>query len=138
MILDEFKKFALRGNVVDLAIGVIIGAAFTSVVNSLVKDVITPPLGLITGGLDFSNLFVVLKGPHTTTLADAAKEGAVTINYGLFLNAAISFVIVAFVLFLIVRSMNRLFASPPPPAVAPPPEDVVLLREIRDLLKERA
>ena len=138
-MLDEFKKFALRGNVVDLAIGVIIGAAFTSVVNSLVKDIITPPLGLITGGLDFSNLFIVLKGPHTTTLADAAKEGAVTINYGLFFNAAISFVIVAFVLFLIVRSMNKLFASPPPPAVAPPPpEDVVLLREIRDLLKERA
>lgn len=138
-MFKEFKQFALRGNVIDLAVGVIVGAAFTSIVNSLVKDIITPPLGLVTGGLDFSNLFVVLKGPHTTTLADAAKEGAVTINYGLFLNNLISFLIVAFVLFLIVRSMNRLFAAPPAPAVPPaPPEDVVLLREIRDLLKQKA
>lgn len=138
-MFKEFRQFALRGNVVDLAVGVIVGAAFTSIVNSLVKDIITPPLGLITGGLDFSNLFFVLKGPHPLTLAEAAKQGAVTINYGLFLNAAISFLIVAFVLFLIVRSINRLFVSPPPPAVpAPPPEDVVLLREIRDLLKKRA
>src|SRR5512142_3213346 len=135
-MFKEFKQFALRGNVVDLAIGVIIGAAFTSIVNSLVKDVITPPLGLITGGLDFSNLFIVLKGTHPMTLAEATKAGAVTINYGLFLNALISFLIVAFVLFLLVRSINRLFASPPPPA-AVPPEDVVLLREIRDLLKAR-
>ncbi|HUO98978.1 MAG TPA: large conductance mechanosensitive channel protein MscL [Rhizomicrobium sp.] len=138
-MFKEFKQFALRGNVVDLAIGVIIGAAFTSIVNSLVKDIITPPLGLITGGLDFSNLFVVLKGGAFTTLAEAQKAGAVTINYGLFLNAAISFLIVAFVLFLIVRSINRLFASPPAPAAPPPPsEDVVLLREIRDLLRNRA
>ena len=136
-MLKEFKQFALRGNVVDLAIGVIIGAAFTSIVNSLVKDIITPPLGLITGGLDLSNLFIVLKGPHTTTLADAAKAGAVTINYGVFLNNTISFAIVAFVLFLLVRSVNKLFAAtPPPPAM--PPEDIVLLREIRDLLKQKA
>jgi len=135
----EFKQFALRGNVVDLAIGVIIGAAFTSIVNSLVKDIITPPLGLITGGLDFSNLFIVLKGGFYPTLAEAQKAGAVTINYGLFLNAAISFLIVAFVLFLIVRSINRLFAAPPAPAAPPPtPEDVMLLREIRDLLKHKA
>lgn len=136
-MLQEFKQFALRGNVVDLAVGVIVGAAFTSIVNSLVKDVITPPLGLITGGLDFSNLFFVLKGPHTTTLADAAKEGAVTINYGVFLNNLISFVIVAFVLFLVVRSVNKLFTNPPAVAPAAPPEDVVLLREIRDLLKTK-
>jgi len=136
-MFQEFRQFALRGNVVDLAVGVIVGAAFTSIVNSLVKDIITPPLGLITGGLDFSNLFIVLKGPHTTTLADAAKEGAVTINYGVFLNNMISFLIVAFVLFLVVRSVNRLFANPPPAAPAVPPEDVVLLREIRDLLKEK-
>jgi large conductance mechanosensitive channel len=135
-MFKEFKQFALRGNVVDLAVGVIVGAAFTSIVNSLVKDVITPPLGLITGGLDFSNLFIVLKGAHTMTLAEAAKAGAVTINYGLFLNALISFLIVAFVLFLIVRSVNRLFAAPPPTTAAPP-EDVVLLREIRDLLKQK-
>ena len=137
-MLKEFKQFALRGNVMDLAVGVIIGAAFTSIVNSLVKDIITPPIGLVTGGLDFSNLFVVLKGEHLATLADTAKAGAVTINYGLFLNATISFLIVAFVLFLFVRWTNRLFAAPPPPSVAPaPPEDVVLLREIRDLLKQR-
>lgn len=136
-MFKEFKQFALRGNVVDLAVGVIVGAAFTSIVNSLVKDVITPPLGLITGGLDFSNLFVVLKGPHTVTLADAAKAGAVTINYGLFLNALISFMIVAFVLFLVVRSINRLFAAPPPAVAPATPEDVVLLREIRDLLKQK-
>ena len=136
-MFKEFRQFALRGNVVDLSIGVIIGAAFTSIVNSLVKDIITPPLGLITGGLDFSNLFIVLKGGAFTTLAEAQKAGAVTINYGLFLNAAISFLIVAFVLFLLVRSINRLFASPPPAAEPPPPpEDVVLLREIRDLLKK--
>jgi large conductance mechanosensitive channel len=136
-MFKEFKQFALRGNVIDLAIGVIIGAAFTSIVNSLVKDIITPPLGLVTGGLDFSNLFIVLKGPHTTTLADAAKAGAVTINYGTFLNNTISFLIVAFVLFLLVRSVNKLFAATPPPPAAPP-EDVVLLREIRDLLKQKA
>ena len=137
-MLKEFKQFALRGNVMDLAVGVIIGAAFTSIVNSLVKDIITPPIGLVTGGLDFSNLFVVLKGGNFATLAEATKAGAVTINYGLFLNATISFLIVAFVLFLFVHWTNRLFAAPPPPAVpAPPPEDVVLLREIRDLLKQR-
>lgn len=135
-MFKEFKQFALRGNVVDLAVGVIVGAAFTSIVNSLVKDIITPPLGLVTGGLDFSNLFVVLKGDHYTTLADAAHAGAVTVNYGLFLNALIGFLIVAFVLFLLVRSVNRLMASEPPKAPAPA-EDVLLLREIRDLLKNR-
>jgi large conductance mechanosensitive channel len=92
---------------------------------------------LVTGGLDFSNLFVVLKGGQYTTLADAAKAGAVTLNYGLFLNALISFLIVAFVLFLVVRSVNRLFANPPAAAPSAPPEDVVLLREIRDLLKTK-
>lgn len=138
-MFKDFKQFALRGNVVDLAVGVIVGAAFTSIVNSLVKDVITPPLGLITGGLDFSNLFFVLKGAHYPTLAESAKAGAVTINYGLFLNALIGFLIVAFVLFLVVRSVNRLFAeAPPPPAPVSPPEDVVLLREIRDLLKAKS
>lgn len=138
-MFKDFKQFALRGNVIDLAVGVIVGAAFTSIVNSLVKDLITPPLGLVTGGLDFSNLFVVLKGGQYTTLADAAKAGAVTLNYGLFLNALISFLIVAFVLFLVVRSVNRLFANPPAPATpSAPPEDVVLLREIRDLLKAKS
>ena len=138
-MFEEFKKFALRGNVVDLAIGVIIGAAFTGVVNSLVKDIIAPPIGWITGGLDFSNLFLTLKGGSYATLAEATKAGAITINYGQFLNAAISFLIVAFVLFLVIRQINRLFMprkAEPPPAM--PPEDIALLREIRDLLKERS
>jgi len=135
-MLGEFKKFAMRGNVVDLAIGVMIGASFTGVINSLVKDVIGPPLGWITGGIDFSNLFLVLKGGHYATLADAAKAGAITINYGLFLNTIISFLIVAFVLFLIVHQINLLIA--PKKTESPPPDDVVLLREIRDLLKERS
>lgn len=137
-MFKDFKQFALRGNVVDLAVGVIVGAAFTSIVNSLVKDVITPPLGLVTGGLDFSNLFFVLKGAHYPTLAESVKAGAVTINYGLFLNALISFLIVAFVLFLVARSVNRFFAETPAPSPdVAPPEDVVLLREIRDLLKAK-
>ena len=138
-MFNEFRQFALRGNVVDLAVGVIVGAAFTSIVNSLVKDIITPPLGLVTGGLDFTNIFIVLKGNHTATLAEAAKAGAVTLNVGIFLNALISFLIVAFVLFLIVRSVNRLFAKAEAPAApAAPPDDVVLLREIRDLLKQKS
>lgn len=138
-MFKEFRQFALRGNVIDLAIGVIVGAAFTSIVNSLVKDIITPPLGLITGGLDFTNIFIVLKGDHYATLAEATKAGAVTLNIGIFLNALISFLIVAFVLFLVVRSVNRLFAKKEEPAApAAPPEDVVLLREIRDLLKQQS
>jgi large conductance mechanosensitive channel len=136
-MFNEFKKFAMRGSVVDLAIGVIIGAAFTSVVNSLVKDVITPPIGWIVGGIDFSNLFVVLKGGSYATLAEATKAGAITVNYGLFLNAAISFLIVAFVLFLAMRQINRLVVANKAEAAPVPPEDIVLLREIRDLLKEQ-
>ncbi|HWA04847.1 MAG TPA: large conductance mechanosensitive channel protein MscL [Rhizomicrobium sp.] len=134
----EFKKFAMRGNVVDLAVGVVIGAAFTAIVNSLVKDVITPPIGWITGGIDFSNLFFVLKGGTFATLGEAQKAGAITINYGLFLNAVLSFLIVAFVLFVIMRQINKLTAPPPAGAPAAPPEDIALLREIRDLLKARA
>jgi len=103
-MFKEFRQFALRGSVVDLAVGVIVGAAFTSIVNSLVKDIITPPLGLVTGGLDFTNIFIVLKGGHFATLADAAKAGAVTLNIGIFLNALISFLIVAFVLILLKNS----------------------------------
>jgi len=138
-MLEEFKKFAMRGNVVDLAVGVVIGAAFTSIINSLVKDILTPPIGWITGGIDFSNFFLVLKGGNFATLAEAQKAGAITINYGVFLNAVISFLIVAFLLFVIMRQLNRLVARPAePPALVEPPEDVLLLREIRDALKGRS
>ncbi len=101
-MFKEFKTFAMRGNVIDLAVGVVIGAAFTAIVTSLVKDIITPPIGYATGGIDFSNFFFVLKGGQYATLADAQKAGAVTINYGLFLNSVISFAIIAFVPFIIV------------------------------------
>lgn len=137
-MFGEFKKFAMRGNVVDLAVGVVIGAAFTGIVNSLVKDVIMPPLGWAVGGIDLSNFFLTLKGPAAATLAEAQKAGAVTVNYGLFINAIINFLIVALALFLLIRSLNRLIA-PKPVEAAPPatPEDVLLLREIRDSLKNR-
>jgi large conductance mechanosensitive channel len=111
-MLKEFKKFALRGNVVDLAIGVIIGASFGAIVTSLVKDIIMPPIGLLLGGLDFANMFAILKagtpGPPYASLADAQGAGAVTINYGVFINALVNFVIVAVVIFLLVRAINRL------------------------------
>jgi large conductance mechanosensitive channel len=139
-IFAEFKKFAVRGSVVDLAVGVIIGASFTGIVNSLVNDVLMPPIGLALGGVDFSNLFVVIKGdPSLDTLAAAKAAKAVTINYGVFINACISFLIVAFVLFLLLRQLNKLLAPPPPATVeAPPPsEEVLLLRDIRDSLKSR-
>jgi large conductance mechanosensitive channel len=136
-IFDEFKKFAMRGNVVDLAVGVVIGAAFTGIVNSLVKDIITPPIGWMTGGLDFTNLFLTLKGPHLATLAESQKAGAITMNYGVFINAIISFLIVAIALFLVVRQINRL-KSPEPETPDAPPENILLLREIRDSLKARA
>jgi large conductance mechanosensitive channel len=135
-IFSEFKKFAMRGNVIDLAVGVVIGAAFTGIVNSLVKDIITPPIGFLTGGLDFTNLFVTLKGPHLATLAEAQKAAAVTLNYGLFINAIISFIVVALALFLLVRQINRL-KSPEPETPDAPPENILLLREIRDALKAR-
>ena len=138
-VFAEFKKFAMRGSVVDLAIGVIIGASFTGIVNSLVNDVLMPPIGLALGGVDFSQFFLVIKGdPGLETLAAAKAAKAVTINYGLFINACISFLIVTFVLFLMLRQLNKLLAPPPAPEVpAAPPEDVLLLREIRDSLKSR-
>ena len=126
----------------DLAVGVVIGAAFTGIVNSLVKDIITPPIGLALGGIDFSNFFVTLKGPHLATIAEAQKAGAVTLNYGLFINALINFIVVAIALFLLIRAINRLTTpeTPAEEAVAaplPPPEEVLLLREIRDELKRK-
>jgi large conductance mechanosensitive channel len=137
-ILSEFKTFAMRGNAIDLAVGVVVGAAFTSIVNSLVKDVINPPLGLFLGGIDFANFFVVLRGAGVyPTLKAAQDAGAVTLNYGSFLNAIINFLIVAFALFLVLRQINRLIAprAVEKPGDPPPPEDIQLLREIRDLLK---
>jgi large conductance mechanosensitive channel len=138
-MFQEFKKFAMRGNVIDLAVGVVIGAAFGAIVNSLVKDVIMPPVGWAMGGIDFSNFFVTLKGPAATTLAEAQKLGAVTINYGVFINTIINFLVIAIALFVVIRGINRLQTKPPanPADAPPPPEDVVLLREIRDLLKSR-
>ena len=137
-MLEEFKKFAMRGNVVDLAVGVIIGVAFGAIVNSLVGDIIMPLIGAATGGLDFSNYFVPLSSKVTATaLADAKKQGAV-LAWGNFLTILINFIIIAFALFLLVKLIiNRLY-KPDPAAPAPPPADVQLLTEIRDLLKAQS
>ena len=138
-MLKEFKEYAIRGNVVDMAVGITIGAAFGKIVDSLVKDVIMPPIGLLLGKVDFSNLFVVMKqgaqaGPYLTVEA-AQKAGAVTFNYGVFFNTVISFVIVAFAVFLLIRVINRLKMQQEKKSAATP-EDVVLLREIRDALRK--
>ena len=112
----EFKEFAMRGNVIDMAVGVIIGGAFGKIVTSFTNDVLMPPIGLLLGKVDFSNLFVNLSSTAYPSVADAKKAGAATINYGLFINNVIDFLIVAFVLFLMIRQINRLLApSPPPP-----------------------
>jgi len=133
-MLEEFKKFAMRGNVVDLAVAVIIGAAFGAVVNSLVGDIIMPSIGAITGGLDFSNYFTPLSAKVTAgVLADAKKQGAV-LAWGNFLTLAINFLIIAFALFLAVKGINSLKKADPPAA---PSKEVQLLTEIRDALKSR-
>jgi large conductance mechanosensitive channel len=117
----EFKNFVMRGNVIDLAVAVVIGAAFGAVVKSLVDDIIMPPIGVLLGGVDFANLFVVLKGGSFASLADAKAAGAATINYGVFINTIITFLIIAFVVFLIVRAITRMRAkSEPQPAPAAP------------------
>ena len=134
--VGEFRTFIMRGNVVDLAVGIIIGVAFTAVVNSLVKDIFTPIIGLIVGGIDFTNIFVTLKGPAQPTLADAQKAGAVTLNFGVFLNAVIQFLIVSFAVFWLIKVLTRLHMREEP-AAAPPPRSEVLLEEIRDLLARR-
>lgn len=141
-MLKEFREFAMRGNVVDMAVGIIIGAAFGKIVDSLVKDLIMPPIGLLLGKVDFSNLFFVLREGSTAapylTIDAAQKAGAVTFNYGLFINTLISFLIVAFAVFMLIRAINRLKRKEDakPAAPAAPPEEVVLLREIRDALKK--
>ena len=131
--LEEFRAFIVRGNVVDLAVGIIIGVAFTAVVNSLVKDIFTPIIGLLVGGIDFANIFVTLKGPSQPTLADAQKAGSVTLNIGLFLNAVIQFLIIGFAVFWLIKALSRLHLHEEPAAAAPPRSEV-LLEEIRDLL----
>jgi large conductance mechanosensitive channel len=118
----EFRQFAARGNVIDLAVGVIIGAAFGKVVASLVSDVVMPPIGLIIGRVDFKSLYAPLNGQHYATLAEAQKAGAPTINYGIFLNTVIEFLIVAFVVFLLVRQINRMYPAPPTAPTEPPRE----------------
>lgn len=132
--LNEFKTFIARGNVIDLAVGIIIGAAFTGIVNSLVADVFMPVLGKLTSNINFSDLFVTLDGTAYPNLKAAKDAGAAVIAYGNFINNVINFLIVSFVVFMLVKQINRLKHAPPPAAT---PEDVLLLREIRDSLKNK-
>ena len=134
-MIKEFREFAVKGNVMDLAVGVIIGAAFGKIVDSLVADIIMPVVGRIFGGVDFSNYFLPLSGQTATTLVEAKKAGAV-LAYGSFVTVSINFIILAFIIFLMVKQMNRLRRAAPPVEVMTP-EDTVLLREIRDALKVR-
>lgn len=136
-MLEEFKKFAMRGNVMDMAIGIILGASFGKIVSSFVADVLMPPIGLVIGNVDFSQLFINLSGAEYATLAAAQEAGAATINYGAFLNNVLDFVIIAFAIFMVVKGMNNLKkkeeekpAEPPKPSA-----EVALLTEIRDSLK---
>ncbi len=134
-MFDEFKKFIARGNVIDLAVGIIMGAAFTGIVNSLVGDIIMPPIGKLTGGLDFSNYFINLSDGEYATLKAAKDAGAATINYGIFLNQALNFLIVSFAVFMLVKQVNRLRKTEDAKPAAPVRTEV-LLEEIRDLLKK--
>jgi large conductance mechanosensitive channel len=137
-MLKEFKEFAMRGNVLDMAVGIIIGAAFGKIIASLVEDVLMPPIGLLLGKVDFSNLFINLSGQSYPSLEAAKAAGAATLNYGIFFNTIINFLIVAFAIFLLIKQVNRFTAKkaaePPPP---PPTKDQELLAEIRDLLKKK-
>ena len=138
-MFQEFKEFALKGNFVDMAVGIVIGAAFSTIVKSLVSDIVMPIVGVLTGGVDFSNLFYVLKGGEGVVFAtlEAAKEaGAVTINYGLFIDAVVTFVIVAFALFMVIKGMNaaKKAEEEAPAAPAEPSDEAKLLTEIRDAL----
>lgn len=138
-MLKEFKEFAVKGNVMDMAIGIIIGASFGTIVKSFVSDILMPPIGLALGGVDFSNLFITLQGDVHASLEAAKKAGAVTLNYGVFIDNVISFIIVAFAVFMLVKAMNSARrkeeeAPAEPPA---PPRQEVLLEEIRDALKKK-
>lgn len=145
-MFKEFKEFAMRGNVVDMAVGIIIGAAFGAIVTSMVADILTPLIGLLLGSVDFTNLFLVLKqgataGPYAT-LAAAREAGAVTINYGMFIAKVFDFLIVAFAVFIVIRQINRMRkakeAAPAPPAPPKPSREEEVLVEIRELLKSRS
>ena len=139
-MLKEFKEFAMRGNVIDMAVGIIIGAAFGKIISSFVADILMPPIGLLLGNVDFSELYINLTAQQYATLAEAKEAGAATINYGLWLNTVVDFTIVAFAIFLVIQQMNKLkkkeeAAPAPPPA---PSKEALLLAEIRDLLKARS
>ena len=139
-MLKEFKEFAMKGNVLDMAIGVIMGGAFGKIISSLVSDVLMPPIGLLTGGVDFASLFLNLSGTAQPSLTAAKAAGAPTINYGVFLQATFDFIIIAFVIFLLVKQMNRFKKEAPPAPPAPPAgptNEEKLLMEIRDALKNR-
>ena len=136
--IQEFKQFAMRGNVIDLAVGVVIGGAFGKIVDSLVKDVIMPPVGALMGGVDIKHLYLNLSSTTYETMEAAEKAGAPLIKYGAFINSLVDFTIIAFAIFLAVKAINRMQRQEPvaPAAPAPTPEDIVLLREIRDSLKK--
>lgn len=135
-MMTEFKEFAMRGNMIDLAVGVVIGASFGKIVTALVDNVIMPPIGWLIGGIDFSELSITLKEATTNAAGEAVP--AVTLGYGVFINAVIQFIIVAFAIFLVVKTINKMHRKPEPAAEEPaaPSEDVLLLREIRDALKK--
>ena len=138
-MLKEFRDFAMKGNVVDMAVGIIIGGAFGTIVSSLVKDVLMPPIGMLMGRVDFSSLFINLSGKEYASLAEARAAGAATINYGLFINTVINFLLVAWTIFIVIKGMNTLQrkSKEQPPAAPPAPtREEVLLTEIRDLLKK--
>ena len=134
-LIQEFKQFALRGNVMDLAVAVIIGGAFQKIVTSLVSDLLMPIFGLVLGGLDFSKLFVALDGVRYPSLADAEKSGAGILRYGSFIQVTIDFLIIAFVIFLVIKLINLRRKTETQPAPAGPSEEILLLRDIRDSLK---
>ncbi|MEZ5667267.1 MAG: large conductance mechanosensitive channel protein MscL [Alphaproteobacteria bacterium] len=140
-MLKEFKEFAMRGNVIDMAVGIIIGAAFGAIVTSLVNDIIMPPIGVLLGGVDFSNIFIQLGGEeHMPSVEAAAAAGIPTLNIGIFINTVINFLIIAFSIFIVIKQMNRFMKKKEeekPAEPAKPAEDIVLLTEIRDLLKTK-
>lgn len=134
-MLQEFKEFAVKGNVVDMGVGIVIGAAFTSIVTSFVEDIVNPIIGLFTGGIDFSSLYLNLSGQEVASAAQAKEQGLAVITYGVFFNAVISFLIVAWILFFVIKGVNSLKRKAEDPATpAEPPREQVLLEEIRDLL----